>query len=440
ELRTLAQAAGWRVEKVAAAVPTATAAPATAPVPPIAALAPRVDLPRLALKLPAAPSARVASVVGVAGVVVLALGTLLSPNASVTVVPTSEQLQIELPVIVDPSAKKVDAAAGRLPGRTISRELSESATAPATGKKTVPDGKASGEVVLLNRSESAVSVPKGTVVLAGTVKFATLSDVTVAPSRRAGAAQTFGMATTRVQAVTGGAAGNVDRNKIDRIEGALSASLSVQNTAALRGGSERQMTYVTEDDRRRLQERLFQSLAEKVMQQVKKDLPASDKETAVAWSGQNPAVVEASFSKAADEEAQSVALTLKVRYGATVFSNDAYNQLVKQQAQANAGTLRPGYVIAKETVQAEPPAVGGVENGTVRLVGRVRATATQHVDTTALRGALAGKPVETARDALGQLPGLAGYELSVRNPLPGPFSGRMPSLGWRISVQSRPAV
>ncbi|HEU5318275.1 MAG TPA: hypothetical protein VFX49_19340, partial [Chloroflexota bacterium] len=52
ELRTLAQAAGWRVEKVVAAPPTAAAVPATAPVPPTSALAPRVDLPRLALKLP----------------------------------------------------------------------------------------------------------------------------------------------------------------------------------------------------------------------------------------------------------------------------------------------------------------------------------------------------------------------------------------------------
>jgi hypothetical protein len=452
ELRTLAQAAGWTVEKAAAAAPPSAqpafalpkiglpALPAVATLPALPALPklPRVPHP----PLPALRRVRLntSPAIVVAGTVIVALTVALYPSASITVVPTAEQLQIELPIVVDPTAKKIDVSAGRLPGRTVSREMSETATAPATGKKSVPDGKAAGEVVLLNRSESALSVPKGTVVLAGSVKFATQGDVTVAPSRRAGAAQTFGMATVKVQAVTGGPSGNVDRNKIDKIDGPLSASITVQNTAALRGGTERQMTYVTEDDRRRLQDRLFQSLSDKVMQQVKKELPAGDKETAVAWSGQNPAVVDSTFSKAAEEEAQSVSLTLKVRYGATVFANDAYNQIVKERAQAGAGTLRPGLTIVRESVQAEPPAVASVDNGMVRLVGRVRATATPHVDPAALRSALAGRPVAEAREALAQLQGLAGYELSVRNPLPGPFAGRMPALGWRIGVQSRPAV
>src|SRR5919204_71130 len=78
-----------------------------------------------------------------------------------------------------------------------------------------------------------------------------------------------------------------------------------------RGGTERSISYVTEDDRKKLQESLYRTLAERLTQQLKAQLPAGDKESAIPWSGQAPAVVEATFSKNADDEAQTVALTLK---------------------------------------------------------------------------------------------------------------------------------
>jgi hypothetical protein len=241
------------------------------------------------------------------------------------------------------------------------------------------------------------------------------------------------MATIKVQAVTGGAAGNVDRNKIDKIEGPLATSLTVQNSAALRGGTERQITYVTEDDRRRLQESLLRTLSERVSQQAKKDLPAGDKETVVPWSGQNPAIVEASFSKAAEEEASSVSLTLKVRYGATVFSNDGYNSLVKQLAERDVPRLRPGFTLLRDSVRPDPPAVASVENGALRLVGRGRATVMPQLDERKVRSELAGKPVSAARVYLSELAGTSGYSLVVKNVLP----GRMPALGWRIGLRAQ---
>ncbi|HET7771878.1 MAG TPA: baseplate J/gp47 family protein [Chloroflexota bacterium] len=374
----------------------------------------------------------------VAGLVPVGIlvGTLLYPHASVTLVPVAETTVIEVPLTVDPNAKKADAATGTLPGRAITKELSDSLSGPVTGRRTVPDAKASGEVVLLNRAETPVSVPKGTVVLAGPARFATQSDVTVAPSRRAGNAPIFGMVTVKVQAVTGGPSGNVDRNKIDKIEGPLSSSLSVQNNQPIRGGTERAATFVTEDDRKKLQEQLYRTLADRLAQQVKKDLPTSDKESLIAWSGQNPAIVEAVFSRNAEEEAPNVSLTLKVRYGATAFSNDAYNQLVRDVTARGAVPAKPGYRVSPQSVQAEAPSLAGAQNGVVHLVGRVRATITTDVDTGKLQAELAGKPVAAARAYLAELPGIQRHEVHAVNFLP----GKMPLFGWRIGVSARPAT
>ena len=441
-LLSLARSTGWETERYQVVARTADVPEAELPSARGSALrVPRLRLPGLRLpalrlpaeQLPALPRVRGVPAVGGVVAAAVALAVLLYPSASVTVVPVTESWQMEVPISVDPALKTADVATAKLPGRAIMREASDTATAPATGKKTVPDGKASGEVVLLNQSEKAVPVPKGATVLAGTVKFAIQADITVPPSRVVGGARSYGMTTVKVQAVTGGLSGNVDRNKIDKIEGPLSTSLTVQNQVALRGGTERQSTYVTEDDRRRLQDSLSRTLSERVAQQAKKELPTGDRETVVQWGAQNPAVVEATFSKAADEEASSVSLTLKVRYGATIFSNDAYNTLVRQLAERDVPRARPGFLLLRDSVRPEPPSVAVVENGVVRLAGRAKATVTPPVNDGQLRAALAGKPVTAARSYLEGLSGTNGYSLVVNNFLP----GRMPAMGWRIGVRAK---
>ena len=362
--------------------------------------------------------------------VALAAGVFLLPSAQVSVVAASEAWNVDVPIAVDPAVKKADIASGRLPGRTVTRDVSETATAAATGKKTVPDAKASGEVVLLNRSDKPVQVPKGTVVVAGPVKFVTQVDVTVAPSRVAGTAQSFGMASAKVMAVTGGTSGNVGRDQINKVEGPLASALTVQNNTPARGGTERATTFVTEEDRKKLQESLTKTLSERLAQQVKKESLAGDKETLVPWPGQNAADVV--FSKSVDDEAQTFTLTLKMRFAATVFSNDAYNTFVKEVATANLKRLKPGFEAAPGSMHAEAPVAAGVENGILRLSGRARATISAGVDEMAMKSRLAGKPVSAAHAYLAELPGNASYDLRVS----GPMAGRMPFFGGRIGVSA----
>ncbi|HEV2125758.1 MAG TPA: baseplate J/gp47 family protein [Chloroflexota bacterium] len=372
---------------------------------------------------------------GVFGALVLLLAWTLVPSATISVTPVVESWTADVPLVVDPALKKPDLAKGRIPGRVVAKEVADSLTAPATGKKTVPDSRASGEVIFLNRSDKPVSIPKGTVVLAGNVKFATQVDATVSPSRAAGSSQSFGMSTVKVAAVTGGVSGNVDRNQINKIEGPLSGPLSVQNNAPTRGGTERAITYVTEDDRKKLHEKLHKDLSDRMGQQLKGQLPVSEKESAVPWSGQNPSVVEAQFSKNVDEEAQSVTLTLKMRYAATVFENDAYNTSLAQLAGTKSGEVRPGLEIVKGSVQALPPEISGVvENGVVRLTGRVRGMAATRVDEASIRQNVANRPLAEAHTYLGSLAGITRYEMQQANT----WFGRLPWLGWKIRVAAAP--
>jgi hypothetical protein len=369
-----------------------------------------------------------------AALVALSLAWAVVPSARVHLVPAAEAWSTPLVVEVDPTLKVPDAGAGRLPGRSVSKEISETATAPATGRRVVPDAPATGQVVFINKTDKPVTVPRGTVVLAGPVRFLTRGDVTVAASVAAGLQRRVGMGRVDVAAAQGGPAGNVDRYQISRTEGPLAASLDVQNDAPTRGGTEKQVAFVTAEDRRRLQESLQRTLTDRLLQQVKGQLPAPDKETAVPWTGQNPQVVEAVFSKNAEEEAPNVSLTLKLRYGVTVFGNDAYNAMARQIVARRLGETKPGYEVVPDLVRPEPPAVVAVEQGIVRLAGRAGATVRPRLDPGAVRGALANRPAAEAKSYLDNLPGVAAYDLQT---WPG-WLGRLPWLGLRIGVSVGP--
>ena len=370
---------------------------------------------------------------GAAGAVALLVGTvLLVPSATVTLTPAVEQLALDLPVVVDPSAKQPDVGRGVLPGRIVSKELSETQHAPATGRRPAPDARASGEVVFINKTERPVVVPKGTVVLAGSVRFATQQDLNVGGTVFAGPQQRISMQRVPVQAVNGGVDGNVGRFQINKVEGPLGQQMDVQNDAATRGGSEKTISFVTAEDRRKLQEALTKSLTDRLMQQIKGQLPSPDKETVVPWTGQSPSVVEAAFSKNEGDEAQTFSLTLKVRYGATIFGNDAYNAFVRQLAVQQAGQQRPGYELPGKSVNPTAPEVQGIQDGAVRLLAHAKGTLAPRIEPGLVRAGVANRPVDQAQTFVQTLPGVTHAEITS---WPG-WLGRTPLLGWRIAVRS----
>ena len=406
---------------------------------------PRVHVPQLRLPDPRAvrlrlprlrslPGVRVPPWSGLAGAAALVGSIVLMPGATVTLTTASEQSTLDVPVIVDPSIKKADPSTGRLPGRAISKEVSETAQAPATGKRPAPDARASGEVVLINKTEKPLGVPKGTIVSAGAIKFTTQADLSIPGTVFSGPQQRISMQRVAVLAVNGGLDGNVARFAISKVEGPLSAQLDVQNDAPLKGGSERTVPVVTADDRRKLQESLYTTLSGRLAQQLKGQLPAAGKETLIPWSAQPATVVEATFNKNEGDEAQTVTLTMKVRYGATAFSNDGYNTLIKQSAGARATSARPGYEVAGG-VEALPPEIQGIDGGagTVRLLGHSHVTLRQHVDTGQVRRTVANRSLAAARASLSNLPGVTAAEVQA---WPG-WLGRTPLLSARVGVRLR---
>ena len=366
------------------------------------------------------------------------------PSATVEIVPVVDTWSTTMPITIDPGARKADPVTGRVPGKWIVKEVTETAQVPTSGKRTVPDGRATGDALFVNKSDKAITVPKGTIVLAGSQRFATQVDVVVAGTTFTGASRKFAFSRVPIQAIAGGAAGNVERYQIVAIEGTFAGQLDVQNDVALRGGTDRAITFVNPDDRRRAQENAQKSATDKLASQVKSVSIDPQKEVTVPLTtpGATPigpggvmSVSEVTYSKNENDEATSVQATVKVRYAVTTFALSDVQELAQGAVINRIAQERPGFAPVTGTARVQTPEVGSFETVTGQVQVRARATASvvPVFNASDIRGAISGLTPDDARTYLRSLTGAASTRLEAWPA----WKSTLPGIGWRISVTTR---
>jgi hypothetical protein len=363
---------------------------------------------------------------------------LLWPSAAITLTPAVEPFEIKEVITADPQARRVEPDTNSFPARIVQVEVRDVFRAETTGRKVVPDGKAQGQVVFVNQTTNSVDVPQGTILAtAENVRFQTVQKITIPPTIFAGPEQRFGTGRVGIIAIEGGTQGNVDKYKITRIEGDLASRLQVMNDTPTSGGSNRTVRYVTAEDRQKLQSEAFRSLRARLDGEMAKQYHP-EKETLLVWperGGQNPAVVESTFSKNVDEEADRLELTMKLRLSATAFQGDHVNQLMAELLARRLAQARPGYRLLPDGVKLGVPELTRIEpSGAVVLTAGSAGQVTTRVDADRVRDALVQKPLPEAENYLKSLPGVASYRLEVQPE----WYHAMPRFPFRISVRVEP--
>lgn len=363
---------------------------------------------------------------------------LLWPSAAITLTPAVEPFEIKEVITADPQARRVEPDTNSFPARVVQVEVRDLFRAETTGRKVVPDGKAQGQVVFVNQTTNSVEVPQGTVLAtAENVRFQTVQKITIPPTIFAGPEQRFGTGRVGIIAVEGGTQGNVDKYKITRIEGDLASRLQVMNDTPTSGGSNRTVRYVTAEDRQRLQSEALKALRARLDGEMAKQYNP-EKETLLVWperGGQNPAVVESTFSKNVDEEADRLELTMKLRLSATAFQGDHVNQLMAELLARRLAQARPGYRLLPDGVRLGVPELTRIEpSGAVVLTAAAAGQVTTHVDAGRVRETLVQKSLPEAESYLKSLPGVASYRLEVQPE----WYHAMPRFPFRISVRVEP--
>ena len=361
---------------------------------------------------------------------VFALGAaLIVPSARVVLVPRSEPVTVKLNVVIDSNIRSVDYARSRIPATVIYAEVEGNAQVATSGQKDIPSSRAAGKVIFLNQLTQPVSIPKGTAMRTsafGTaIRFVTVADVTVPGG--------FGaQAEAPIEAVDVGVGGNVAANLINEVEGVAALAVRVTNPEPTRGGGVKQVPSVTQADKDRLRAALLQQLQQRAYAQMQSQL--GEQEYVPPESLSVSEVLDETYDHFVTEEAPSLGLQMRASVaGLKVGMQDA-NALVYA---AMAGKVPPGYELIPNglTFRREETLVPADKRGNLTFVMRGLGFVAARLDLQAVRQAVAGQPVERARDHLLQsLPLQADPVVQV---WPDWF-GRVPYLTFRTMIDVRP--
>lgn len=364
----------------------------------------------------------VGCLLALSGGLLYALSTII-PAATIRLAPAAEPIQITAEMRAEQDAR-TDITAAIVPAQPLSVQVSGEARTETTGRRAEPATKAAGRVVLINRTSREITVPAGTVVSTATgnnIQFATLADLILPPTGRAPAP---------VEALLPGPSGNVRAGTITRVEGALGLSVLVANENNFAGGSTAQMGVVTEDDKIRLQDQLFEELKKLALERLNGRTAGAK---FVPPESVSFLVLSPTFTPFVGEVSPDLYLSMSVQaVGLAVDKADA-DQVALARLQT---AMPPGTRLISDTVQFTPGSVQLVDQSTVSLAMTAEGTLLRGIDAAAVREAVLGRTREDAEEILLARFALARPPEITLGPdwLPVIVPSKLPVLPWRIRV------
>ncbi len=346
------------------------------------------------------------------------------PEAVITLTPAAEPIQVTVPLkaIQDAAA---DPANGIVPARALSAQVQGEGKIATTGRRYEPSAKATGNVVLINRTTRDVIVPVGTLVSTATgnnIRFATLREAPLGPNARV---------TVPVEAALPGPSGNVRAGTITRVEGSLSLSLLVANEANFGGGGVAQVGVVTDDDKEKLQAVVMEQLKGQALEKLDERVEPGSfiPPDSVVYSALSP-----TFTPFVGEVAPELSLNMSVQAVGLLVDGRQGDEVALTRLRAE---MSPGSRLISDTIRYIPGAVVVVEDArTVNFTISAEGLLLRGVDAAAVRSAVLGMTPERAAATLAARFSLAKPPTVHLGPdwLPYIVPTELPRLPWRIRV------
>jgi hypothetical protein len=299
---------------------------------------------------------------------VFAIVSVFIPRAQVVLQPVVKTQSVVLPVTASPSIASVFIT-GSIPAREKSVVVEGEQTVVVTGEGAIPQSKATGFVEFRNLTQTAQSIPIGTIVSAGEVRFETTGEATV----DAGVGNKIEVA---VRALAGGLAGNVDAESINLIEGRLGLLLSVKNLELITGGRELASVQASEDDRARAKKLLMEFLDEEARTTLLDGTGPGEVlfEKTIAVSQ----ILLEEYDPPAGAASTKLTLSMQVEYSARYASAADLTALASLALNASLPT---GFFPASDSVTLEPVTVPALaDDGSARWTMRAERAIVQSVD------------------------------------------------------------
>lgn len=293
-------------------------------------------------------------------------------------------------------------------------------TKATTGTKTVGD-KAKGTVKVQNGTAFPINLPVGTILLSSSdLKFVTTKSASISGAL---SPSSPGITTLDVEAGNIGSEYNLNKDEVFKVANYPKAEVDATATDIFVGGSSRQISAVSEDDRKKLlsllKNKLLEEAKEKLNEKITEDMLLVDASFAEK-------IVEENYSNKVGDEATNLKLSLSLTVSSNTVLKKDLSEISKKSLE---GKIPTGFVLRDDQISYSFTVASKDAFGV-----QVSANLLPSIDTDDVAKKIAGRYPNIAEAYLASIPGFAQAEIRMKPTLQGKL-GTLPHPPKNISIE-----
>lgn len=363
------------------------------------------------LKIPNFEQFRTKLLIGGGVFVLLLVGLYFAnfvlPSAKVIVTTDDVSVDANITFTASTDVKSFDEKEGLVPATASEQQKTDAEKVTATGKKNVGE-KATGTVSLelTDCSQDEVTIPSGTGVSNDGMTFVTQTDISFNSVKIGNKCQnanfpSFTTGTVKVVAQDAGDQYNINGGRTFTVAGF--SNVKGTDSSAMSGGTNREVTIVTDQDIETAKQKLTDKSKEAARTELQKKLEGQGLFALVeTFSSDAPAI---SAAPAVGSEASDTTVTSIVTYRMLGVKRDQLKTLVVNDAKSQIDTEKQSIQndgLSKAVFRVTNKASAGVQSLSIQTTVSTGA----EVDEDALREELAGKKKGEIQQIIGNRPGV----------------------------------
>jgi len=357
-------------------------------------------------------------------ILVIAAGYFYLPQSTVILSVVPKTVSKEKTIAISPAATAIDREKFVIPGKKQEKNITGEKTITVTGKKKIGD-PSKGTVTLYNKTTTARSLKKGTILTAKSLQFTLDTDTSVASASESIGSITFGKISTAVTAVDIGEEGNIAGSAEFSVKGFETSVIAGRNDQPFTGGKSREVTVVSRAD----YDALIKALTDELVGKAKTELTASvSGAEKLIDATVKTTVMGKTFTEELDQEARDLHGKVTIAVSGISYNENDGKELFSSLA---SGDIPSGYMASERQTVFTVTNPSLKKDGNIGALGAIKIVAMPKIDESVVQKNLAGKTIIRAEEILKRLQGVASAEVSFK---PRFMNKRLPMRPKNISL------
>ncbi|MGD9129445.1 MAG: hypothetical protein PVJ09_03095 [Candidatus Woesebacteria bacterium] len=343
----------------------------------------------------------------------------------------------ELNITLDPEAEASDPENLILKASLEEKELTIKDTVETTGVKPIGE-KASGKITILNKTDSEITLEKGSELSSGDLKFALNDGVKVEAATVKekdsgdGEIKEYGKTVAKVTAVEIGADGNLSKDSEFKFLDSAADKLTATAIEDFSGGSSREIRVVSEQDRKDL----LASLTDKLQTDAEKEFKEESGSGRYLLPTGEVKVLSADFDAEVGDEVDALSLELTAKFYAVAYLSTDLRPLAESVL---SNEIPDGYRLAEENpeILSAPASDEEADEDSKQIVlaANISAQAIPILDTDLIKDEVKGQEIEAVDPLLEEKKEIAESELVLQPAIAKYFVKKVPQQEDRIEIK-----